>query len=84
MAILEIMANLDGENGENCHMADDSNWMPKVTSWRVAILEITEKMAILAKLAKKFGKNDEKARGLTKSRIWQILKLDAKWPLEIR
>ena len=39
MAILGIMANLDGENGENCHMADDSNWMPKVTSWRVAILE---------------------------------------------
>ena len=31
-----------------------------------------------------FGKNGEKARGLAKSRTWQILKLDAKWTLEIR
>ena len=53
MAIWGKMANLDGENGENCHMAGDSNWIPKVASWRVAILEITVKMAILAKMAKK-------------------------------
>ena len=83
MAILGKMANLDGENGENCHMAGDSNWMPKVAPWRVAILVIMAKMAILAKMAK-FGKNSEKARELAKSRIWQVLKLDTKWPLEIR
>ena len=59
MAILRKMANLDGEN---CHMADHSNWMPLVAPWGVAILVIMAKMAILAKMAK-FGKNSENAEG---------------------
>ena len=38
----------NGETGEKSPAAGDLNWMPKVTPWRLAILE---KMAILAKLA---------------------------------
>ena len=30
----------NGENGENRQRAGDSNWMPKVAPWRVAILAI--------------------------------------------
>ena len=43
-----------GENGENRQRAGDSNWMPNVVPWRVAILA---KMAILAKIANLDGKS---------------------------
>ena len=110
----------------------DSNCMPKVAPWRVAIsaiMAIWAKMAYLAKMANllrisqsgengkifpegwrfkldrksgplaggDFGENSKIwqqwriwhkwrkiARGLAISRMWQIFKLDAKWPLEMR
>ena len=54
--------------------AGNSNWMQKVAPWRVAK---KEKMAIWAKM-----KN--LAQGLVISGTWQISKLDATWPLDIR
>ena len=39
----------NGENGKKRQKAGDSNWMPKVAPWRVAILA---KMSNLAQMAK--------------------------------
>ena len=81
-------------NGVNAQSLGDLNWMPKEAPWRLAILmklailaknargldimatnvptpwrlAILAKLPILAKIA----------RGLAISRMWQILKLDAK------
>jgi len=59
---------------KNRQRAGDSNWMPKVAPWRVAILA---EMAILAKIANLDGESGKKiARGLVIQIRWQ------KWPLE--
>ena len=38
----------NGENGENRQRAGDSNWMPKVAPWRVAVLAKLAKLATIS------------------------------------
>ena len=59
----------NGENGEKRQRAVDSNWMPKVVPWRVAILAKLAKLAILAKMANLDGEKSPEG--------WR-LKLDGK------
>ena len=63
-----------GENGEKAPESWQFKLDAKVAPWRVAK---KEKMAIWAKM-----KN--LAQGLVISGTWQISKLDATWPLDIR
>ena len=65
----------NGESGSKSPVSGDLNRMPKVAPWRLAIMAIVAKLAILAEIA----------RGLAISRMWQNIPIGCqKWPLQSR